>query len=268
MIMSATGIPRKGGRRYFYTYNSGLQNQSALFVREGLTGKGRLLLDPATLSADGSCALAQWEPSADGRYLLYAIQQDGSDARTLRVLDADSGQTLPDRIDRARYSSLAWRQDGKGFFYAGFVAVAGAKESPAALGDHRVWYHALGTAEAADQLVFSTPGKVSLRHVPRVTDDGRWLLILSSDGAGDPQEVAILSLAQRRSQTAPPRARYRPVVALCRRRGRPAVLPDRRRRAQWPHRHIRRDQAGSTAGRAGRPAVPANWPARRWSAIA
>ncbi len=188
------GIPKKGGRRYFYTYNSGLQNQSVLFVREGLTGKGRLLLDPATLSADGSCALAQWEPSADGRYLLYAVQQDGSDGRTLRVIDADSGQTLPDRIDRARYSSLTWRQDGKGFFYAGFEAAARAGESPAAMGDHRVWYHALGTAQSADRLVYATPGKLSLRHVPRVTDDGRWLLILSSDGAGDPQDVTILSL--------------------------------------------------------------------------
>ncbi len=194
------GIPRKGGQRYFYTYNSGLQNQSALFVREGLTGKGKLLLDPATFSADGSCALAQWEPSADGRYLLYATQQDGSDGRILRVIDADSGQTLPDRIDRARYSSLAWRQDGKGFFYAGFDAAARGGESPAALGDHRVWYHALGTAQAADRLVYATPGKLSLRHVPRVTDDGRWLLILSSEGAADPQAVTILSLTDENAQ--------------------------------------------------------------------
>src|SRR5688572_20879954 len=66
------GTPRKAGQRYFYTWNSGLQNQSPLYVREGLSGEQRLLLDPNALSADGATALAEWEPSPEGRYLLYA----------------------------------------------------------------------------------------------------------------------------------------------------------------------------------------------------
>lgn len=189
------GVPKKGGARYFYTHNSGLQNLSPLFMREGLNGAGRLLLDPGTLSADGSSALAQWEPSADGRYLLYAVQDKGSDWRTLHVLDVDTGETLADRIDWARYSSLAWRQDGKGFFYAGFDPARSAA-TPASLGDHRIYYHALGTPQSSDQLVYSTPGQPDMRHSARVTDDGRWLLILSSEGTSDPQEVMTLSLTQ------------------------------------------------------------------------
>jgi prolyl oligopeptidase len=193
------GVPKRGGTRYFYTHNSGLQNQSPLFVRDGLDGTSRLLFDPATLSADGSSALSQWEPSADGRYLLYAVQDKGSDWRTLRVLDVDRGEALPDRIDWARYSSLAWRQDGKGFFYEGFDP-ARSRTGQTSLGDHRIYYHALGTPQATDSLIYSTPGRPTLRHSARVTDDGRWLLIFSSEGTGDPQDVMILSLTDRNAK--------------------------------------------------------------------
>jgi prolyl oligopeptidase len=190
------GIPKKGGTRYFYTHNSGLQKQSPLFMRDGLDGTARLLLDPAKLSADGSSALVQWEPSADGHYLLYAVQDKGSDWRALRVIDVDGGEVLPDRIDWARYSNLTWRQDGRGFFYAGFDP-ARSRAGQTSLGDHRIYYHALGTPQAADLLIYSTPGQPALRHAARVTDDGRWLLILSSEGTGDPQDVMILSLTDK-----------------------------------------------------------------------
>ncbi|MBA4355044.1 MAG: S9 family peptidase, partial [Novosphingobium sp.] len=81
------GLPRKAGSRYFYSRNSGLQNQSALWVRKGVDGEQKLLLDPNTWSADGSLALAQWEPSPSGRFLAFAEQEAGSDWRTLRVVD-------------------------------------------------------------------------------------------------------------------------------------------------------------------------------------
>jgi len=190
------GIPKRGGTRYFYSHNSGLQNQSPLFVRDGLDGPARLLLDPAMLSADGLRAVAQWEPSADGRYLLYAVQEKGSDWRSLRLLDVDRGEALPDRIDWARYSSLAWRQDSKGFFYEGFDPARSGVEQ-ASLGDHRIYYHALGTPQSADSIIYATPDRPALRHSARVTDDGRWLLIQSSEGTGDPQDVMILSLTDR-----------------------------------------------------------------------
>lgn len=186
------GMPRKAGGRYFYTHNSGLQKQSALFVREGLAGEGRLLLDPAALP-DAS-ALAQWEPSADGRYLLYALQQDGSDWRTLRIMDVESGRTLPDRIERVRYSGLAWRADGQGFFYSGYDASPGKRPDQAALRDQRIWYHALGTPQSADRLLFATPDQPGLRHSARVADDGRWLVIQSSMGAGDARDVTLVPL--------------------------------------------------------------------------
>ncbi|HKX36151.1 MAG TPA: S9 family peptidase, partial [Rhizorhapis sp.] len=102
------GTPRKAGQRHFYTYNSGLQNQSPLYVREGLTGRQRLLLDPNAFSADGATALAEWEPSPDGAHLLYAVQDGGSDWRSLHVLDVASGKTLSDEIRWVKFSELAW----------------------------------------------------------------------------------------------------------------------------------------------------------------
>lgn len=61
------GVPEKQGKRYFYTRNTGLQNQSVLYVREGLGGAERVLLDPNTLSPDGTVALTSHSATQDGR---------------------------------------------------------------------------------------------------------------------------------------------------------------------------------------------------------
>src|SRR3546814_3668196 len=94
-------IPRKAGGRYFYGYNKGLQNQTPLYVREGLTGRQRLLIDPNDWAEDGSDALAEWAPSPDGRFLLYAVQEAGSDWRTLKILDVATARPLEDENGRA-----------------------------------------------------------------------------------------------------------------------------------------------------------------------
>src|SRR3546814_2464056 len=109
------GTPRKAGSRYFYTHNTGLQNQSPLYVREGLSGEPRLLLDPNGLSADGATALAEWEPSPDGNHLLYSIQDGGTDWRILHVIDVESGKMLSDEIRWVKFSDLAWDGENKGF---------------------------------------------------------------------------------------------------------------------------------------------------------
>ncbi|MCE7795137.1 prolyl oligopeptidase family serine peptidase [Sphingobium sufflavum] len=189
-----TGVPRKGGGRYFYTRNSGLQNQSPLYVREGLEGKERLLLDPNALAKDGATALAEWEVSEDGRYLLYAVQDGGTDWRILRVVDVDSGRTLDDRVEWVKYSGLSWANDGQGFYYSRFDAPAGDATFQATVENQRVWYHALGTAQAEDRLVYATPDRPRLGHVAEVTDDGRWLLVTSSEGTDERYALTLIPL--------------------------------------------------------------------------
>ena len=102
------GLPVKAGRRYFYLRNTGLQNQSTLWVRQGLNGKPRLLIDPNLWARDAATALDDWKPSHDGRYLLYSVQDGGSDWRVLRVLDVKTGQPLADEVRWAKFTALAW----------------------------------------------------------------------------------------------------------------------------------------------------------------
>lgn len=185
-------VPRKAGGRYFYTFNTGLQNQSPLYVRDGVMGHGRLLIDPNTWAKDGATALAEWEAAPDGKHLVYAVQDGGSDWRTLHVIDVTSGAVLPDRVAWSKFSRLEWDKAGEGFFYSRFPAPEQGREYLNADLNSAVYYHRLGTDQTADRLVYRTPAHPKWNHSPQVTDDGQWLVITTSEGT-DPrfQIVAI-----------------------------------------------------------------------------
>ncbi len=187
--------PVKANGRYFYAYNSGLQNQSPLYVREGVQGKQRLLIDPNTWAKDGATALAEWRPSPNGRYLLYAMQEGGSDWRTLRLVDVDSGEALGDEIDWVKFSDMSWDAEGTGFFYSRFPAPTAGKAFQSVAKGQAVYYHRIGTAQASDLLVYHTAERPDLGHQGRVTDDGRWLVITSRQGTDERDEVVLVALA-------------------------------------------------------------------------
>ncbi len=188
------GTPRKAGSRYFYSRNTGLQNQSTLWVRDGLNGEGRLLLDPNLWAKDGATALAEWAPSDDGRYLAYGIQDGGTDWRTLKVIDATTGQELPDRIEWVKYSGIAWKPDGSGFFYSRFDAPTEGAKFQSLTTNQQVWFHKVGTAQNADGMVYATPARPKLGHSAQVTDDGKWLVITSAQGTDPKVEITIAAL--------------------------------------------------------------------------
>ena len=187
------GTPRKAGARYFFSHNTGLQNQSTLWVRDGPSGNGRQLLDPNLWAKDGATALAEWAPSADGRYLAYGIQDGGTDWRTLKVVDATTGKELPDHIEWVKFSGIAWKPDGSGFFYSRFAKPEGAKFQSLNL-DQQVWFHTVGTAQDTDSMVYATPDRPKLGHSAQVTDDGKWLVITSAQGTDPKVEVTIAAL--------------------------------------------------------------------------
>ena len=191
------GVPRKKGGRYFYTHNSGLQNQAVLFVRDSAGGEGRMLIDPNPWSTDGATALAEWVPSEQGKKLLYAVQDGGTDWRTLRVLDVDSGKLLPDEVKWVKFSDLSWAGDGSGFYYSRFEAPSAGGTYQSLNQNQKVYFHKLGTAQSADQLMFATPARPDLSHSAEVSDDGRWLVISSSSGTDDRYEVTLLNLTKR-----------------------------------------------------------------------
>jgi prolyl oligopeptidase len=189
------GVPALRGSRLFYGRNSGLQNQSVLYVQEG-SGDARVLIDPNPWSKDGATALAEWTPSKDGGLVAYGVQDGGTDWRTIHVIDVASGKVLPDLLQWAKFDgSVAWKPDGSGFFYARFPAPASdAHVYQAASLDHRVYFHTLGTPQSADLEIYATRDRPKLTHSPVVSEDGRWLIILSTQDDTS-TELAALDLA-------------------------------------------------------------------------
>jgi prolyl oligopeptidase len=191
------GLPRKAGRSYFYSRNSGLQNQSALWVRKGFNGKQRLLIDPNGWSADGSLALAQWEPSPSGRYVAFAEQEAGSDWRTLRVVEVASGRVLDERLQWANDTEIAWVGE-EGFLYSRFPPPMAGQDPRAPRFNKAVWFHRVGTGQEHDELVYATPAHPEWSHKALVTSDGRWAVVMSEISTDKRNAVQLIQLEGRR----------------------------------------------------------------------
>ncbi|HEX8526750.1 prolyl oligopeptidase family serine peptidase [Allosphingosinicella sp.] len=189
------GIPVKRANRYFYTRNDGLQNQSVLYMREGLNGAPRLLIDPNAWSPDGTVALGEWVPSKDGRRIVYSIQEGGSDWRTVKVLDVESGQMLSDEVRWVKFSALDWAHDGSGFYYSRFPQPASGQEFQSTNENQAVYFHRIGTPQGEDRLVFARPDRPRLSNSAEVSDDGRWLIVYSSEGTDARYDIALINLA-------------------------------------------------------------------------
>lgn len=191
--------PVKKGGRYFYMRNSGLQNQSVLHVRDRLDGEGRVLIDPNGWSKDGATALSEWSPSEDGRFILYAIQDGGTDWRTARVLDVATGKDTGDSVHGMKFAlSASWAKDGSGFFYARYPDPPADARFQALNENHRIYFHKLGTPESADTLVYATPDHPRWSHYGHVTEDGRWLVITTSEGTDDRYQITLIDLTDPR----------------------------------------------------------------------
>lgn len=193
------GLPTKAGSNYFYTRNSGLQNQSQLFVRSGLNGTPRLLLDPNNWASDAATALDDWKPSDDGRYLLYSVQDGGSDWRVLKVLDVKTGAVMADEIRWAKFTQLAW-VGNEGFLYSRFPQPQDGQAFQARNYNQAIYFHRIGTPQSADELVYATPDHPDYGHAAEVTSDGRYVVITSSIGTDARYEVHVIDLKQRRRQ--------------------------------------------------------------------
>jgi len=196
------GLPERAGSHYFYTRNDGLQNQSVLYVREGLNGAPRMLIDPNSWSTDGATALAEWDASEDGRHLLYSVQDGGTDWRTVRVLDVATGQPTQDEVRWVKFSNLDWARDGSGFYYSRFPEPPAGQQFQSLNQNHAVYFHRLGTPQSEDRLVFATPDHPLYNNSAEVSEDGNWLIVSSSEGTDARYDIALIDLRQ---ANAPPR---------------------------------------------------------------
>jgi len=165
------------GSHYFQLRNTGLQNQDVLFVSDGRKEEGRVLLDPNTLSEDGTVALNTWSVSKDGCWLAYAVSASGSDWLTWRVRDVSTGQDLPDQIEWSKFSGAAWQRDGSGFYYSRYDAPVTGEETTGVNYHQKLFYHQRGTPQEQDILIYARPDKKEWGFNANVTDDGRYLIL-------------------------------------------------------------------------------------------
>lgn len=186
--------PNRRGERYFYTRNAGLENQAVLYVRDGVNGKERVVIDPNGWAEDGATALAEWSASDDGSHLAYAVQDGGTDWRTINILDVRSGKVLDDKVEWARFTEISWAKDGSGFFYSRYPDPQNGALSQAGVVNHAIYFHALGTDQSDDRLLYATPDQPSLINLVDVSEDGRYAMIYSTPGAGT-NALSVVDLA-------------------------------------------------------------------------
>lgn len=188
------GLPTEKSGHYFYTRNDGLQNQSVLYVRDGLDGEARVLIDPNEWSEDDATALGGYSITEDGSKLAYLIQDGGSDWRTVKVMDVATGDVLDDTVEWVKFSALDWAKDGSGFYYSRFPATGEGETFQALNKNHQVYFHRLGTDQNEDTLVYATESEPDLNHIAQVSNDGRWLVVTSSSGTDDRYRVTLIDL--------------------------------------------------------------------------
>lgn len=186
-------VPTRKGKLYFFFKNTGLQNQSIYYVQEGARGAPRVLIDPNTLSSDGTVALSDVSPTRDGTLLGYALSRSGSDRQEIYVRDVATARDLPDKLLWAKFTSIAWTADKRGFFYTRYPEPGAV---PA--GDENYYpklcYHRLGDPQAKDRVVFEKPGEKEVFLGAAASYDGKWLLIQALKGSSDRSEVHALDL--------------------------------------------------------------------------
>ncbi|HEV8130869.1 MAG TPA: prolyl oligopeptidase family serine peptidase [Acidobacteriota bacterium] len=193
-------VPFRRGKFYFYQKNTGLQNQSVLYVQEGLKGKPRVLLDPNTLSPDGTVALTDITASHNGKLMVYGLSSSGSDRQELSVRDVRTRKDLPDKILWVKFASVTWTHDNRSFYYTRFP-----QPGTVPPGDEnyfcKIYLHRLGEDQSRDALIYQRPEDKEVIFGTDITNDDRYLMIGAFKGASDKSEWLVLD---RKTQTITP----------------------------------------------------------------
>jgi prolyl oligopeptidase len=174
--------PSRHGHHWLYTHNDGLQNQSVIFVTADPASAGHVLLDPNTLSKDGTVALRETAVSDDGRLFAYALSDAGSDWQTWHVRNVDTGMDLPDEIHWSKAGGGSWRKDGSGFYYTTYDPPKEGDALKVANQYQKLLFHKLGTPQSQDQLVYTRADDPDWFVRGSVTDDGHYLIIQANHG--------------------------------------------------------------------------------------
>ncbi len=190
------GTPFKRAGVYYYFKNDGLQNQNVLYRKYSLDGESDIVFDPNTWSDDGTVALAGLSFSEDGRYVAYGIQDAGSDWRTWKVRDLDTGKDLADTMEYLKFTGISWNGTSDGFFYSKYPDPDKDSQFQSLNKDMKVMFHRVGTEQSDDIVVHYLSEHPEWSYWARVTEDGRYLIITVSVGTDNKYRVLVKDLDQ------------------------------------------------------------------------
>ncbi|MGM9992916.1 MAG: prolyl oligopeptidase family protein [Candidatus Bruticola sp.] len=185
-------LPINEAGKYFYYYNSGLQNQSVLYMSDSADQLGSPILDPNTFSQEGVAALTDAVPSPNGRYIAFSVAESGSDWNTIKVLDLHNGKITTDLVQWVKFSTIVWNGEGTGFFYSRYPEPA--QDTNALAGEnkyHSLYYHQVGQSQNQDRLIYSNPDNPDISVYGYGSEEHKWLCIEVSHSQND--NTAILA---------------------------------------------------------------------------
>ncbi len=172
--------PFRAGDYYFFYKNDGLQNQPVIYFQEGLTGEPTVFIDPNTYSEAGTTAISLLSFSKDNKYVAYSIAEAGLDWQEIHFMEIATRKILPDSLSWVKFSGASWYKDG--IFYSRYPAPLHTSKKSGKNKNHQVCYHALGTDQTADPIIYEDPAQPDLNHYTYITEDKVFLILNATPG--------------------------------------------------------------------------------------
>src|SRR5437588_1384945 len=193
------GVPFKEKSRYFFSKNTGLQNQNVFYTTTNFSEQPRELLDPNVLAKDGTIALGGVDVTDDAKLMAYGLATSGSDWQQWKVRDVDTGKDRPDVLDWIKFSNTSWKKDGSGFFYSRYDKPDEKNKLRSQVYNHKLFFHQIGTPQSQDKLIYERPDQKEWLFDAEVTEDGRYLIISVQRGTDPKNRVFYKNLVDPKS---------------------------------------------------------------------
>lgn len=182
--------PYKINDKTFYYFNDGTFQQSKLMIRDCEDCQERVLIDPSTFSEDGTISLGGTSVSNDATLMAFSISDGGSDWRTWKVMNIETGEVLEDELKWAKFSGASWENDDSGFYYRRYEEPDGEllkelNESP------KLMFHKIGTNQSEDILIYDNPDNPRWGFGITVIKDSEMKLLSISEGTDDRNRIYI-----------------------------------------------------------------------------
>ena len=182
--------PYKVKEKTFFYFNDGSFQQSKLMIKDCDECEARVLLDPNLFSEDGTISLGGTSVSNDATHIAFSISDGGSDWRTWKVMNIETGVVLEDELKWAKFSGASWENDNSGFYYRRYEEPDGEllkelNEAP------KLMFHKIGTDQAEDELIYENLENPRWGFGITIIKDSEMKLLSISEGTDDRNRIYL-----------------------------------------------------------------------------